>query len=191
MSERVVAIILAGGRSSRFGAPKALALLAGKPLIAHVARALSAAEVIAVVGDEDAARAIGALHLPDPAGAASGPLAGVCAGLEWAAAQGADWLCVAPCDAPLLPDGLVQRLRAVAGDDGSACAETEAGDEPLIAIWRVALLAQVRAALANGGHPRVTALLSPARLQVSAVEAMNVNTREDLARAEAAYASKP
>lgn len=188
--ERIVAVILAGGRSSRFGAPKALAVLAGKPLIAHVAQALAGAAQIAVVGDAAAAEAIGAPCLMDPPDVASGPLAGVRAGLEWALARSADWLCVAPCDAPLLPPDVAARLRDAAGDERSACAETVTGDEPLISIWHVSQLPGLRAALADGAHPRVTALLSAARLRLSSLEAINVNTREDFARAEAVIVAK-
>jgi molybdopterin-guanine dinucleotide biosynthesis protein A len=45
-----VAAILAGGESKRFGADKALAQLAGRPMLAHVARALGGAGALAVVG---------------------------------------------------------------------------------------------------------------------------------------------
>jgi molybdopterin-guanine dinucleotide biosynthesis protein A len=192
--EIIVAAILAGGRSSRFGTPKALAEMAGRPLIAHVARALSGAVEISVVGAEAAAQAIGVVRLADPLGAADGPLAGILAALAWGAERGAGWLCVAPCDAPLLPNDLVARLRAAAGDASLACVTTNAGIEPLISIWRTALLAEVRAEMTGGAHPAARDLarqFGAAYLRLDEADIMNVNTREDLARAEASYRTKP
>jgi molybdopterin-guanine dinucleotide biosynthesis protein A len=192
--ERIVAAILAGGRSSRFGAPKALAELAGQPLIAHVARALSGASEIAVIGHQGAADAIDAARLVDPPGAADGPLAGILAGLSWASGCAADWLCVAPCDVPLLPDDLVARLRLAVGEAPVACVATEAGVEPLISIWRTTLLADMRAALGEGAHPAARDLVTQfgvAHLRLTETEIMNVNTREDFTRAEALYRARP
>jgi molybdopterin-guanine dinucleotide biosynthesis protein A len=191
--ESIVAAILAGGRSSRFGAPKALADLAGRPLIAHVAAALAEAADIAVVGHRDAADAISATRLSDPPGAAVGPLGGLLAGLAWADQRGASWLCVAPCDTPLLPLNLVSRLRAAADHAPMACVATEAGVEPLISIWRTSLLAPLRDALREGAHPAardIAVQFDAAHLQLTQTEIMNVNTREDFARAEAAYRAK-
>jgi molybdenum cofactor cytidylyltransferase len=54
----VVAIVLAAGASSRFGSPKLLALLAGRPVLQHALDALAAADiddVAVVLGDEQAA----------------------------------------------------------------------------------------------------------------------------------------
>jgi CTP:molybdopterin cytidylyltransferase MocA len=50
---RAVAIVLAAGSASRFGSPKALALLDGRPLLQHVLDTLAAAgltEVVVVLG---------------------------------------------------------------------------------------------------------------------------------------------
>jgi molybdenum cofactor cytidylyltransferase len=55
---RVVAVVLAAGSSSRFGSPKLLAPLDGRPILQHALDALAAADVddVAVVlGDEQAA----------------------------------------------------------------------------------------------------------------------------------------
>jgi molybdopterin-guanine dinucleotide biosynthesis protein A len=128
-----------------------------------------------------------ALELPtvyDEAGDAAGPLAGVKAGLIWAAAQGASVLAVSPCDAPLLPDDLYARLLERA-EGGAAMAETRDGRQPLCALWPVAALPAVRDALAGGAHPPTWRLLE--RLGARKVffddpaSFANVNTRDDLA----------
>jgi molybdenum cofactor cytidylyltransferase len=54
---RIVALVLAAGSASRFGSPKLLAPLAGRPLLQHALDALAAADVadvVVVLGDEHA-----------------------------------------------------------------------------------------------------------------------------------------
>jgi molybdopterin-guanine dinucleotide biosynthesis protein A len=193
----VVGVVLAGGRSVRFGGEKAVALLDGKSLLAWaVARLRSVctnvgANVRPGTEAEAVARALGLPMLYDEAGDATGPLAGVKVGLMWAEEQGARTLAVSPCDAPLLPDDLYVRLLERA-EGGAAMAETRDGRQPLCALWPVAALPIVRAALADGAHPPTWQLLE--RLGARKVffddpEAFaNINTRDDLAAAEATRA---
>jgi molybdopterin-guanine dinucleotide biosynthesis protein A len=189
----VVGVVLAGGRSVRFGGEKAVALLEGRPLLAWAAERLRsvcaavAANVRPGTEAEAVAKALGLPLLYDEAGDATGPLAGVKAGLTWAIANGARALAVSPCDAPLLPDDLYVRLLAE-GAGGAALAATPDGRQPLCAVWPVAALPEVRAALADGAHPPTWQLLE----QLGARKVMfdraedfaNVNTRDDLAAAE-------
>jgi molybdopterin-guanine dinucleotide biosynthesis protein A len=186
----VVGLVLAGGRSVRFGGEKAVALLEGRPLLAWAADRLRTvcasvgANVRAGTEAESVAKALGMPILYDEAGDALGPLAGVKAGLKWAEAQGARSLAVSPCDAPLLPDDLYVRLLEHA-EDGAAMAETGDGRQPLCAVWPVAALPAVRDALAGGAHPPTWQLLE----RVGARKVLfdrpesfaNVNTRDDLA----------
>ncbi len=187
-----VAAILAGGESSRFGADKAMADLGGAPMVAHVARALRGAAHVAVAGHARAAAAFGAANLRDPATSVRGPLAGVLAGLEWAAALDAAWLVTAPCDAPLIPSDAAERLIAAAEARGvsAAFAATASGLHPLCAAWRPTLAAPLRDFFSRGVHPPVRQL-SPDAAQVlfdDEVVFLNVNTPADMARAIARLA---
>lgn len=187
MGVAVVAAILAGGKSQRFGADKALADIAGAPMISHVARVLRAdAGALAVVGHPGAAAVLGATALSDPADAVAGPLAGVLAALDWAEALGADWLVTAPCDAPLLPPGMGGRLIGAAEAVGAAAAyaETSSGAHPLCGVWRPALAGDLRASFARGVHPpvrQVTGNVIAERFADDEAFA-NVNTPADMAR---------
>lgn len=186
------AAILAGGQSSRFGADKAMADLGGKPMIAHVAKTLSGAAAIAVVGNARAAASLGAADLCDPVSAVRGPLAGVLAGLEWAEALGVSWLVTVPCDAPLIPEDIAERLisAAEAAGVGAAFAATASGLHPLCAAWRPALAAPLRDFFSRGVHPPVRELVpDAARVVFDDEEAfLNVNTRQDMALALARLA---
>lgn len=131
--------------------------------------------------------------LPDADPDRPGPLAGVLAGLDWAAASGGTSIVTAAADTPFLPHDLVERLRAAAGPSGLALAATEAvgrvWPQPTAGLWPVALRGDLRDALASGTRRMLDWTdRHGAGLAVFATEPvdpfLNVNTPEDLARAE-------
>lgn len=186
----VAGVVIAGGRSVRFDGEKAVADLAGKPLLLWAVRRLQAVCTAVAVNTrvgtqtEALARTEGLPVLHDAPGDAAGPLAGVKVGLEWAQGLGARSLAVSPCDAPLLPDDLFTRLIAAAGE-GAAMAETSDGRQPLCALWPVSALPVVAAALAGGAHPptwRVLESIGAMHVRFPDAAAFaNLNTRADLA----------
>jgi molybdopterin-guanine dinucleotide biosynthesis protein A len=189
--QTVVGLVLAGGRSVRFGGEKAAAEFRGKPLLVWAAERLAGAcpavAVNARPGTEAERLAGGLPVLHDRPGDPDGPLAGVRAGLEWAAGRGASFLAVSPCDAPLLPDDIFPRLIAAAREHGAAVAETPDGLQPQVAVWPVGALPLLETALAGGAHPPTWRMLQavgaePVRFDEASAFA-NVNTREDLALA--------
>jgi molybdenum cofactor guanylyltransferase len=190
LSGRVIGVVIAGGRSVRFGGEKAVAKLAGKPLLIWAAERLARSCLAVAINarpDTEAealARAEGLTVLHDMPGDASGPLAGVKVGLQWAQELGASAVAVSPCDVPLLPDNVFARLIQEAGT-GAAMAETAEGHQPQCAVWPVSALPKLTAALANGAHPPTWLMLESigaVRVRFSPSEAFaNVNTRADLA----------
>jgi len=186
-------VVIAGGRSVRFGGEKAVASFAGRPMLLWAVDRLrrTCAEVAVNARPGTEAEALAREHgltvLVDAAGDPDGPLAGVKAGLTWAAGRGAASLAVSPCDAPLLPDDLYTRLYEAAGE-GASMAETAEGRQPLCAVWPVTALPRLSAALAGGAHPPTWRMLE----EIGAVKVLfdhpaafaNLNTREDLARLE-------
>ena len=196
----VVGLVLAGGRSLRFGGEKAVALLEGRPLLAWAAERLEsvcldvAINVRAATEAESVAKALRLPTLYDAPGDALGPLAGVKAGLIWAEERGARVLAVSPCDAPLLPDDLYVRLLE-RSEGGAAMAETRDGPQPLCALWPITALPAVREALASGAHPptwQMLERLGARKVSFDRPEAFaNVNTREDLGAVQAQARGTP
>ena len=190
LSGGVVGVVIAGGRSVRFGGEKAVAGLAGKPLLMWAAERLARSCVTVAINarpDTEAealARAEGLAVLHDMPGDAAGPLAGVKVGLQWAQELGASAVAVSPCDVPLLPDNVFARLIEAAGT-GAAMAETAERDQPQCAVWPVSALPKLTAALANGAHPPTWLMLESigaVRVRFTPPEAFtNINTRADLA----------
>jgi molybdenum cofactor guanylyltransferase len=193
-AESVAGLVLAGGRSVRFGGEKAAATLHGRPLLLWAVRRLrkTCPKVAISVRKDTAAEALakadGLPTLYDVPGDAAGPLSGVKAGLTWAHDIGARQLAVSPCDAPLLPDDLFARLLDEA-EGGAAMAETVEGRQPLCAVWPVSALSYVSAALRGGAHPptwQVLESLGARKVRFDPPEAFaNLNTRDDLAAVEA------
>ncbi|RYG15420.1 MAG: molybdenum cofactor guanylyltransferase [Caulobacteraceae bacterium] len=158
----IVGLVLAGGRSSRFGSEKAVAAYRGRLLLDWSLEPLAGCRLRAVnaaFGSGAASRAevLGLTVLPDAPGDPDGPLAGVRAGLAWAVQAGAAWLATTPCDTPDLPGDLVARLAEASGGTAGAYAVSPEGREPLCALWSADLLEPLSAVLARG-HPPVRGL---------------------------------
>lgn len=130
------AVVLAGGRSSRFGADKAGALWRGRPLVDHVVARLSTIcdEVVVVARPDQDRRGWGPHRLvEDDASLPEGPLRGIAAGLHAIASPGAF---VVTCDAPLVHPALLLALRRrPAPDDLVVVAEWEGVLQPLTAWY--------------------------------------------------------
>lgn len=189
---RIFGVILAGGQGRRMGgADKALLPLAGRPLIAHaIDRLEPQVERLAISANGDPARLsrFGLPVLPD-AGGSHGPLSGLLAALDWAAALGATHLVTAPTDAPFTPPDLTPRLLLAAEGTGAALARSGGHDHPTFGLWPVSARDALSAFLASGAKPRVrdfATALHAARADFPADGAFaNLNTPEDLATAEA------
>jgi molybdenum cofactor guanylyltransferase len=104
--------VLAGGRSSRMGQDKALLDYAGQPLIVRALNILHEAGLErAIAGGGNSLATAGRIIEDAGSYQGKGPLSGICAGLEWTAAQHAVFL---PVDMPLLPSSLIAYLVAYA-----------------------------------------------------------------------------
>jgi molybdopterin-guanine dinucleotide biosynthesis protein A len=158
-------LLLAGGRSRRFGSEKAVAPFGARALMDSVALRFASLACFAISARpgsaaELRARELGVEVLYDASDAPSGPLAGVAAGLGWAQRHGLRFLATAPCDAPLLPSDLFEVLLSEIGEAPAAFARTLSSPHPLCAVWRVELLECLDHRLRESGHPAVRAFLA-------------------------------
>lgn len=185
-------LVLAGGRSSRFGGEKAAARLHGRTLldlaVERLERSCAAVAVSAAPGSEAQrlADAAGRAVLHDSTGAPRGPLSGLCAGLAWARREGAALLAVLPCDVPNAPEDLIPRLTsALRPKDGAAVARTDDGLQSLCVVLRTGLEPALAALLDRGEHPPVHEWLADVRAREvpfgDGAPFANLNTPEDLA----------
>ncbi len=153
----IAGLVLAGGLSRRMGGgDKGLLDVGGQPMLAHVLERLRPqVGPIAINANGDPARfqAFALPVVPDTVDGFVGPLAGVLAGMRWAATTtAATHLVTVSADAPLLPADLVARLAAATADRPSAIAIAQSDGElhPVIGLWPVALADDLEAALREG-----------------------------------------
>lgn len=191
-----VGVILAGGQARRMGGgDKSLLVLGGTTILDRVVAKLEpqvADLALNANGDPFRFSRFGLPVLADTVGGHVGPLAGVLAGMEWAATIGATHIVTAAADTPFFPADLVPRLKLAgeAQDKPIALAATDNGRHPTFGLWPVDLRADLRAALMSGVRKVVqwtdrhgTAV---AEFPVAGLDPFfNVNTPEDLAQAEA------
>ncbi|MBB1491536.1 MULTISPECIES: molybdenum cofactor guanylyltransferase MobA [unclassified Paracoccus (in: a-proteobacteria)] len=148
MSREIAGIVLAGGQSRRMGGgDKGLLDLGGRPVIAHVIERLGCARAISANGDPARFADFGLPVLPDSLPDWPGPLAGVLAGMDWAAARGIPRIVTAAADTPFFPRDLAARL---AGVEAPVIMASNDGDHPAFALWDVSLRDDLRAALHSG-----------------------------------------
>lgn len=195
---QLLGVVLAGGRATRMGgADKGLLPLAGRRLIDHVLeRLVPQVGAVALNANGDPARfaGLGLPVLPDSLPDWPGPLAGVLAGLDWAAGRGARAIVTVAADTPFFPRDLVAGLLSHAGPSGlclamSPDAEGRVQRHPTFGLWPVALRADLRAAL-EGGVRKIVAWTDRHGAGRALFDSLpfdpffNVNTPDDLARAE-------
>lgn len=198
MTRDVAGVLLAGGLSRRMGGTdKMLRHVGARTILGRVIERL-APQVGALVlnANGDAAR-FAEYRLPvvaDSIAGFAGPLAGVLAGMEWAAAgaPGCHWIVTVPTDAPFLPDDLVSRMLEAVEREGAdmACAASAGRDHPVCGLWPVRLASELRRAMTDEDIRKVdrwTARYRLVRVEWPAGPVdpfFNANTPDDLAEAE-------
>lgn len=195
-----IGVILAGGQATRMGGGDKGALrVGGETLLRRVIGRLGP-QVSQIVLNANGAAArfadYGLPVAPDSLAGFPGPLAGVLAGMDWAADQGASHILTAAADTPFFPLDLGARLAKAGGAQGFALAATRDPDSgklyrhPTFGLWPVVLRDDLRAALADGlrkvvlwtdQHGAGTCEFPVERFDPF----FNINTPDDLRAAEA------
>ena len=191
-------ILLAGGLARRMGGgDKPMRTIAGRSILDRVIARLGpqcAGLVLNANGDPARFAQFGLPVVADSVADFPGPLAGVLAGLDWAAANRPDaaFVLSAAADCPFLPRDLVSRLHQARIEQNAQLAVAASGGQthPVIGLWAVALREELRQALAVEGIRKVDRWT--ARYKIVTVTwptlpidpFFNANTTDDLAEAE-------
>ncbi|SEE59122.1 molybdenum cofactor guanylyltransferase [Rhizobiales bacterium GAS191] len=197
MIEPTVGVLLAGGLARRMGGgDKSLRLIAGKPLLVHVIERLSSqceALMLNANGEPERFFEFGLPVVADSVEGFAGPLAGVLAGLDWAAHhhKGVPWLLSIATDTPFLPQDLVARLHAACLAKGARLASAASGGRthPVIGLWPVDMREELRRALVDEGVRKIDMFTAryPCAIAEWPLEPydpfFNANAPEDLAEA--------
>lgn len=182
-------LVLAGGRSRRFGRDKAGIEIDGQALLARTSRLVGAfckSVFVSVRADQVEEVLRRRHHLIVDTLAEHGPAAGLLA--AHAHDPGAAWL-VTACDMPLLDKESIRRLiESRRAEKAATCYRSplHGFPEPLCAIWEPATLERFRKRVESGGDPSPRNMLVNADIElIDAADAralVNVNTPADLGR---------
>jgi molybdopterin-guanine dinucleotide biosynthesis protein A len=197
--------VLAGGLARRMGGgDKARIKIGSASILQRVLACLTpqcSRVIINANGDPARFADTGLPVIADSVPDFAGPLAGILAGLDWAAQNvpAAEWLVSVPGDCPFLPKDLVTRLyeARVTSNVPLACARSGEWRHPVVGLWPVKLREDLRHALTSEGLHRIE--LWTARYGIAIAEwptapfdpFFNVNTPKDVAQAEAIAARYP
>ena len=190
-------VILAGGRSSRMGVTrKALLELNGQPLIRHVIDRLADhldPLLLSCESETSDFDSYGLPIVPDLLPDYRGPLTGLYSALQYLCDEGQNnGLVLCPCDAPFLPDNLVQvLLDADQSDHKPVIAISYQGVlQPTFSLWQNHHLPVIRQAVVEEGMGGIKHLLTslPHKIMewttVEPSPFFNVNTPEELESAK-------
>jgi molybdopterin-guanine dinucleotide biosynthesis protein A len=194
---KIGGVLLAGGQSQRMGGgDKCLRMLGGQTILARILeRAKPQVDALVLNANGDTARfaSYGLPIVSDPIEGFAGPLAGVLAGMDWAAAHlpEAELIASFATDAPFFPRDLVRQLAVTLEEGGFdlACAMSGGQAHPVFGLWPLSLRGDLRAAL-EGGLRRVDRWTKKFRLVevefgMAPVDPFfNANRPEDLIEAE-------
>jgi molybdopterin-guanine dinucleotide biosynthesis protein A len=151
-------VVLAGGLSRRMGGgDKGLSVIEGRTILERLLQRIGpqcAGLVLNANGDPGRFAALGVPVVSDSVPDFAGPLAGVLAGMDWAAEHRPDlvWIATVAGDTPFLPADFVARLHAAREAAGAPLASAASGGRthPVNGLWRVVLREELRAALGRG-----------------------------------------
>lgn len=176
----ILGVVLAGGKSSRFGSDKALAELDGRTLIANAVDMLSGwCEFVVVAGRKSAP----APTLPDWPAPGMGPLGGLAAALHLARDEGYEAVLSLGVDTAGLPENLPDWL----GVETPPYAAAVIASQPVIGLWPVSTVDAIETILKGTGSHSLRALagMTGARAVTLPSPPANINTPTDLAALQA------
>lgn len=184
----MVGVILAGGAGSRIGGAKAARELAGRPLAAYPADALTAVlERVAIASKRGE-------ELPDLAGVETwdGEPRGTrhpAAGIAYALERAGDAVLVVAADMPFVTGAACQALLDTAGREGAGRVVVAAADgriQPLLGVFPPAAAGALRrGALAGEPMRALVQRMDPVLVDLPEAALRSVNTPAELAEAEA------
>ena len=197
-------VVLSGGRARRMGgSDKYRIQIGGSIILDRILERLrpQCSGIIFNSNSDPETAPAGLAAVPDSVPEYPGPLAGILAGLDWAARNKPEisWLVSVPSDCPFLPRDLVARLHQARSDGHAmlACAELAGRRHPTVALWPIRLREDLRLAITTERMRAVHDWTARYPLAVAAwADApvdpfFNVNTPDDVAAAAALAARYP
>jgi molybdopterin-guanine dinucleotide biosynthesis protein A len=195
---QTLGLVLAGGLARRMGGgDKALLRIGAATILERVLERMAPQCARIILNANGDLTRFAFTRLPvvsDEVPDFAGPLAGVLAGLDWAAAHAPaiEWVASVPGDCPFLPRDLVARLHAAREQAAVplACARSGEWRHPVVGVWPVALRHDLRGALVHENLHKIEVWTARHGVAIADWPAnpidpfFNVNTPADAAEAD-------
>ncbi len=186
---QVTSIIIAGGKSTRFGEPKALSKYKGKMLIEYalvIAKQISN-KVVIVYGDYNYFKQLNVTCIPDIF-KNCGPISGIYSALKHI---NSGYIATIPCDTPFLNHSVYNLLIKNIKGNSPVIAKSKTGLEPLVGVWHKSAEETVKQAILLKQY-RIIDVLEQLNYKAISVQTeefgenifYNINTKLDLLQIE-------
>ena len=196
MSENnVLPVILAGGKSRRFGADKAVAKLGGKSLIDYTINKLEPkfAEILVITNNPMQVSKNNIFFIKDTLAGQLGPLVGILSAMEWVKNndKNYEWIISFPCDTPFFEEEIIDKVINSQKSSDKKLLFLKSGNKRhnIFGLWSIELMEQLRNDI-NQGARKVEDWANKIGTEIVEINSesdksfLNINTKLDLEDAQ-------
>ena len=159
MSENnVLPVILAGGKSRRFGADKAVAKLGEKSLIDYTINKLEPkfAEILIITNNPKQVSKNNIFFIKDTMAGQLGPLVGILSAMEWVKNndKNYEWIISFPCDTPFFEEKIIDKVINSQKRSDKKLLFLKSGNKRhnIFGLWSIELMEQLRNDINQGAR---------------------------------------
>ena len=196
MSENnVLPVILAGGKSRRFGADKAVAKLGDKSLIDYTINKLEPkfAEILVITNNPMQVSKNNIFFIKDTMSGQLGPLVGILSAMEWVKNndKNYEWIISFPCDTPFFEEEIIDKVINSQKSSDKKLLFLKSGNKRhnIFGLWSIELMEQLRNDI-NQGARKVEDWANKIGAEIVEINSesdksfLNINTKLDLEDAQ-------
>ena len=196
MSENnVLPVILAGGKSRRFGADKAVAKLGDKSLIDYTINKLEPkfAEILVITNNPMQVSKNNIFFIKDTMSGQLGPLVGILSAMEWVKNndKNYEWIISFPCDTPFFEEEIIDKVINSQKSSDKKLLFLKSGNKRhnIFGLWSIELMEQLRNDI-NQGARKVEDWANKIGTEIVEINSesdksfLNINTKLDLEDAQ-------
>ncbi len=194
--KKIIFVILAGGRSKRFGGGfKTFSLINNKSILDIIIEKLQRNKIEIFINVNESHEKFSVTKLPiilDKKKGHLGPLAGIHASMEMCVKNypNKEWIFTVPSDTPFLPENILEKFsEKIDLNSDILIARSDNKIHPVVSMWRISLLKSIERELDQNNRKIMTCVEKHNHSFVDFESEMidpffNINTKEDLKTAE-------
>lgn len=194
MSENnILGVILAGGKSKRFGEDKSNVKLGGKTLLEHTLNKITS-KFKSIIIVSNSINLKNHIVIKDCIGGQMGPLVGVLSAMKWIKKNNYSfkWIATFPCDTPFFSNSLIDKFieSSKSNDTPLYFAKSENQRHNIFGLWSINLMKTLENDIIKNKYRKVEEWANKIGIKTINIDSkeidlfFNINTKLDLAEAE-------